>query len=82
VVEVVGMSVRDDEYVICPFCGREHGDASEWCASEDVQRVNCDECGKEFVCHAEYSVQYVSRAPLSERDREIYSKALGRKVGT
>ena len=44
--------------------------------------MNCDECGKEFVCHAEYSVQYVSRAPLSERDREIYSKALGRKVGT
>ena len=65
------MSTRDSEHVICPFCGYEHGDAWEWCASEDVQAKMCDGCGKEFKCFAEHSVDYVALVPLTEREKDI-----------
>lgn len=58
-----------DEYVICPHCGHEHGDAWEWCKSGTPQEVRCDACGQAFSAWAEYEVQYVTsaaRAPINE----------------
>ena len=53
---------RDDEYVVCPHCKYEHGDAMEWCTSEEPQFVRCDGCGKPFKAWAEYEVHYVTAA--------------------
>lgn len=53
---------RDDEYVVCPHCEHEHGDAMEWCNSEEPQVVHCNGCQKPFTAWAEYEVQYVSTA--------------------
>ena len=55
---------RDDEYVICPHCGEEHGDAWEWCADEMPHDVHCDGCGQTFKAWAEYNVQYVTTTKL------------------
>ena len=57
------MTIRDNEWVVCPFCGNEHGDCWDWCKSEDPQRTTCDSCGQEFICWAEYDVQYCSTRP-------------------
>ena len=47
------MSERDPEYVICPFCGEEHGGCWEWLKGEDSITITCDRCGEEFICWAE-----------------------------
>lgn len=52
--------VSDDEYVICPYCGHQHGDAWEWCR-EEMEEVVCDACEKTFYSYALYSVTYYSR---------------------
>ena len=65
------MSTRDSEYVICPFCGEKHGDAWEWCNTEEVRRLECDGCGKEFICFAEHSVDYIALVPLTDREKSI-----------
>jgi len=64
------VSTMDSEYVVCPFCGYEHGDAREWC-KQDAQRKKCDDCGKEFICYAEYSVDYIAKVPLTDREKAI-----------
>ncbi len=46
------------EYVICPACGEQHGDAWEWCNSENPIPVICQECGEDFYCWAEFDVRY------------------------
>ena len=55
---------RDDEYVICPHCGAESGDAWEWCGSSDPKVFRCDDCGQQYQAWAEYSVQYVTTTNL------------------
>lgn len=50
-----------DEYVICPHCGANYGDCSEW-VSDQVCEMNCDHCDKPFRFWAEYSVAYLSVA--------------------
>ena len=57
------MTIRDDEWVVCPFCQHQMGDCFDWCKSEDPQRTTCDSCGEEFICWAEYDVQYCSKRP-------------------
>ena len=57
------MTIRDDEWVVCPFCQHQMGDCFDWCKSEDPQRTTCDRCGEEFICWAEYDVQYCSTRP-------------------
>lgn len=58
--------MRDDEYVVCPHCNEEHGDAWEWCASEIPQVIRCQSCKQPFSARAEYSVQYVTTTKLPE----------------
>ena len=57
------MTERDREYVICPFCGEKRGDCWEWVTNEDPITITCDRCGEEFICWAEYDVQYCSTRP-------------------
>ena len=64
------MSTSDSEYVICPFCGYEHGDAWEWC-KQDAQDTKCDGCGKTFMCYAEHSVEYIAQVPLTDREKAM-----------
>lgn len=50
------------EYVVCPYCGYEHGDAFEWAAPEtEGGLAECDECGRMFVFWAEHEVTYHAR---------------------
>jgi len=51
----------DGCYVICPYCGEKHGDASEWFRGEDARRADCQACGREFICWAENDVTYYAR---------------------
>lgn len=55
---------RDDEYVICPHCGHEHGDAWEWCAQPEPKLTWCNRCEKPFQAWAEYEVRYVTTTQL------------------
>ena len=72
------MVERSGEYVVCPFCGYQHGDAWEWCKSKNTARMNCEGCGREFFYWAEVDVQYVSKRPTPEvtaKLREILAAA-------
>lgn len=44
------------EWVICPWCGHEHGDGWEWAKERTVTR--CDECDRMFTVDPEYTVIY------------------------
>lgn len=52
---------RDEEWVVCPHCGYQHGDGWEWCSPEEPKETTCNGCGARFECWAEHSVEYVSR---------------------
>ncbi len=56
------MTTRDENHVICPHCGAEHGDAWEWCTSEMPFDTTCDECGKVFEAWVVYDVSYCAHA--------------------
>ena len=62
---------HDNEYAICPFCGEEHGDCSEWLTSESGIYTDCQSCGKQFVAWAEYSVMYHTKRPDPEAVAKI-----------
>ena len=51
-------NTEDEEWVVCPYCGHKHGDAWEWCTSEEPHETKCDNCGQVFQCYAEYSTTY------------------------
>jgi len=55
---------RDNEYVICPHCGEEHGDAWEWCPQPEPKVLRCQSCDQQFQAWAEYDVQYVTAVQL------------------
>jgi transposase len=48
----------DDEYVICPYCGYEHGDGWEWATTEQTRKMVCEGCDKEFHYWTEFQVTY------------------------
>lgn len=52
----------DSEYVICPHCGEEHGDAWE-STNDSVRPFLCQnpDCGETFMAWAEYDILYHSR---------------------
>lgn len=53
---------QSGKYVICPYCGYEHGDAWEWAAGEtEGDRMECNGCKKVFVFWAEHDVTYLAR---------------------
>jgi hypothetical protein len=45
-------------YVVCPYCGYEHGDAWECCNQTYPKDFLCNGCEREFECWAEYDVTY------------------------
>ena len=47
-----------DTYVVCPWCGHEHGDAWEWASKRTETR--CDRCDNMFTVDPDYSVTYHS----------------------
>ncbi len=55
----------DGEWAICPYCGCKHGDCWEWVTSETPEETDCSRCGRKFMVHAEYSVDYCT-APIDE----------------
>lgn len=59
----------DNSAVICPHCGKEHGDCHEW-VHEQSQETTCDNCGLIFECWAEPSVLYVSVADVAEKEED------------
>ena len=67
------MTTYDSEYIICPHCGAKHGDAWEWCFSEEAVEVDCQDCGRVFLAWAEHSVEYASKPKPSSK----VAKALG-----
>lgn len=51
-----------NEYVVCPYCGEQHGDAWEWAAENtEGDRMECQGCAKVFVYWAEHDVTYYAR---------------------
>lgn len=55
----------DDYWVICPYCGEQHGDAWDWVKSEHPEIMECEVCGKEFKYWQQVHVTYWA-APIEE----------------
>lgn len=55
----------DGEYVVCPWCGYQHGDAWEHCTDEIPVGQTCHGCERRFEKWAVYDVQYHAR-PIRE----------------
>ena len=58
----------DAEYVICPYCGEQHGDCWEW-VTDDIRDCECqnEKCQKTFKCYAEWEVTYIG-IPMENPD--------------
>lgn len=50
---------RTDE-IVCPHCGHEFSDSSEYGRGEDVGELECGECGKAFYARRNITVDYTS----------------------
>ena len=49
----------DAHYVICPYCEYKHGDAWEITGNDERERkMECEGCGKAFLCWADVSTYY------------------------
>ncbi len=48
---------RDTDFPICPHCGCEYRDTTEFYESEDFV---CDECGREMHIEVAYEVSYMT----------------------
>lgn len=64
-----------DEYVICPYCKKQHGDCWEWVKGKEPVLMKCDDCGGTFVYYAHYSVTYTAKPqtppqPIAEPPHE------------
>jgi uncharacterized Zn finger protein len=65
IIEAKPTTQWDSYYVVCPYCGAQHGDCFEW-VKETADEMDCDECGKRFSYYAEYHVTYISK-PYRDR---------------
>lgn len=64
------------EYIICPNCKEEYGDAFEW-VNESGDYHICDNCGSVLYVYAEHEVTYHSNIVSSEElENEILSEKL------
>lgn len=52
------------EHPICPDCGHEHKEGSEWTGDEGLHA--CDKCGKKFVWFRRVSVAYITETVKAE----------------
>ena len=50
--------------VVCPHCGHEHSDSSEFFGRHEDAEVECSECEKWFWVTRDVSVSYTSRKEL------------------
>jgi transcription elongation factor Elf1 len=44
--------------VVCPYCGYESSDSSEYYLDSYAKKIHCYECNNDFEAEAEYSVSY------------------------
>ena len=47
---------RDD--IVCPYCGYEFTDSWEYNDTQDEQKVDCHDCGKEFLLYMHVTIDY------------------------
>jgi DNA-directed RNA polymerase subunit RPC12/RpoP len=44
--------------IVCPYCGYEFTDSWEYSDTQDEQKVDCHDCGEEFLLYMHLTVDY------------------------
>lgn len=65
----IGDEESDGEYVRCPICRYEQGDAWEWVKTHERQD-ECPGCGTILTVWAEYDITYYARVTAAPRDSD------------
>lgn len=48
-------------YIICPYCGDENDDTSDYCDGRTDFEYDCPECDKKSMVNIEYSITFESK---------------------
>jgi transcription elongation factor Elf1 len=51
--------MRDDHYIICPYCGEKHEATTEDTTDKTLE-IECNECRKPFKMRCDFWVTYVT----------------------
>ena len=51
----------NEDEIVCPFCGGVQSDSYEYGEGEDIGKVECGYCGREFFAERLISITYSSR---------------------
>ena len=54
------MECDGTDEVLCPYCGHEHCDSGEFFTNRTSTEIECDECGKAFLCSQNIVVSYTT----------------------
>jgi uncharacterized Zn finger protein len=61
------MSDECGSLIVCPYCTHEHSDSWEMISVNQPEcEVECEKCGKEFLCYGESDVTYYNSKKKEE----------------
>ena len=64
----------DTDEIVCPYCGHRFSDSWDYGDGEDIGKIECEACNREFNAERNYTITYTTYIPTDDDENEEYWK--------